>query len=132
MTATTTDEFHPEGFFEHAACVARRAGREVMEKLLVAYYVAIDSATPVWAQSTLISALVYFGFPVDAVPDAIPVAGYTDDAAVLLAALVTVAASIRWRHVKKARRTMKSWGFKVDSDRNTGPDDDAAGIFTKN
>ena len=131
MASTTASGFDSEGFFEGLSGVARKAGREVIEKVLVAYYVAMDSATPVWARTSLISALVYFGFPLDAVPDALPAVGYADDAAVLVAALAAVATSIRWRHVKKARRTMTTWGFRVKSDPYTGGDDDVAGVFAK-
>lgn len=111
---TEGDEFDPDAFMERLTGLARRIGKKMVEKLLVAYYVVLDPATPIWAKSPLIGAMVYFGFPVDAVPDVVPVVGFSDDMAVLALALAAVAASVRWRHVRSARETMRTWGFKTD------------------
>lgn len=131
MTATPLntpfDGFDDRSFWDWLGRAAQRLGKALIEKVLVAYYVAFDPRTPAWAQASLISALVYFGFPVDAVPDALPVVGFSDDAAVLALALAGVATSIRLRHVRQARRTMRQWGMKAaDPD---GDDDDPAGLL---
>jgi uncharacterized membrane protein YkvA (DUF1232 family) len=89
-------------------------GKALTEKVLVAYFVAIDEATPAWAKATLATALVYVGFPLDAVPDVVPFAGFSDDATVLAAALAAVAVSVRARHLRSARSQMRSWGLKVE------------------
>ena len=57
------------------------------EDLLAAYYCAFDRATPLAVKTTLLGALAYFVLPFDFVPDVLPVIGYGDDAAVLMAAL---------------------------------------------
>ena len=56
------------------------------EDLLAAYYCAFDRATPLHVKATLVGAIAYFVLPVDAIPDVLPVIGFTDDAAVLAAA----------------------------------------------
>jgi uncharacterized membrane protein YkvA (DUF1232 family) len=73
------------------------------EDLLAAYYCAFDRATPRHVQLTLIGAIAYFVLPVDAIPDMLPVLGFTDDAAVLAAALKLVSDHIRPAHRDAAR-----------------------------
>lgn len=131
-TAPSDEPFDQEGFVRHLAALAKRAGSKVVEKVLVAYYVAIDPSTPTWAQASLIGALVYFGFPLDAVPDTIPAVGFSDDLTVLVVALAGVATSIRMRHVRAAKRTMRSWGMNAEESTPDLGDDDSAPGFTRN
>jgi uncharacterized membrane protein YkvA (DUF1232 family) len=53
------------------------------EDLVTAHYCAFDRQTPGHVKAALIGALAYFVLPTDAVPDVLPLIGYTDDAAVL-------------------------------------------------
>ena len=76
------------------------------EDLLAAYYCAFDHATPVQVKATLVGALAYFVLPFDAVPDMLPLVGFTDDAAVLLAALRMVAGHMRAEHREAARAAL--------------------------
>ena len=80
-------------FWRKAARVAARL--PFAEDLFAAYYCAFDRATPVQVKATLVGALAYFVLPFDAVPDMLPLVGFTDDAAVLLAALRMVRAEHR-------------------------------------
>jgi len=48
--------------------------------------------------------------PVDVIPDFLVVAGYTDDASVMLAAIAAVAAHIRPDHRRKAADALKNLG----------------------
>ena len=54
-------------------------------------------------RATLLGALAYFVLPIDAIPDMIVGLGYTDDAAVLFAALRMVGGAIEDRHHEAAR-----------------------------
>lgn len=76
------------------------------EELLAAYYCAFDSDTPLPVKATLVGALAYFILPVDAIPDVLPVIGFTDDAAVLATAIKLVASHIRPAHREAARSTL--------------------------
>jgi uncharacterized membrane protein YkvA (DUF1232 family) len=76
------------------------------EDLLAAYYCAFDHATPLQLKAALIGALAYFVLPFDAIPDMLPLLGYTDDASVLLTALRMVAAHLRPEHREAARRAL--------------------------
>lgn len=73
------------------------------EDLLAAYYCAFDHATPLQVRATLIGALVYFVLPLDAIPDVMPVLGFTDDAAVLATAIKLVTSHMTPVHRGAAR-----------------------------
>jgi uncharacterized membrane protein YkvA (DUF1232 family) len=78
----------------------RRAARiPFAEDLLTAYYCALDRHTPHHVRAVLLGALAYFVLPVDALPDVLPVLGFTDDAAVLAGAIRLV-----WSHIEPAHR----------------------------
>ena len=73
------------------------------EDLLAAYYCAFDRDTPLHVKGALVGAIAYFVLPADAIPDVLPVIGFTDDAAVLAATLKLVSDHIRPLHRDVAR-----------------------------
>jgi uncharacterized membrane protein YkvA (DUF1232 family) len=77
-----------------------------VEDLLAAYYCAFDRETPLSVKTTLIGALVYFVLPADAIPDFLPLIGFTDDAAILAGALKLVTDHIRPEHRAAARNML--------------------------
>jgi uncharacterized membrane protein YkvA (DUF1232 family) len=76
------------------------------EDLLAAYYCTFDRQTPLPVKAVLLGAIAYFILPDDLIPDYIPVIGYTDDAAVLAAAVKLVSSHITADHREAARRTL--------------------------
>jgi len=76
------------------------------EDLLAAYYCAFDRETPRHVQLSLLGALAYFVLPLDFMPDLLPVLGFTDDAAVIAAAIAAVAGSITIEHRERAKKAM--------------------------
>jgi uncharacterized membrane protein YkvA (DUF1232 family) len=76
------------------------------EELLTAYYCAFDRNTPTSVKATLVGALAYFVLPIDAIPDFLPVLGFTDDAAFLAAAIKLVTDHIRPEHRDAAQRVL--------------------------
>ena len=76
------------------------------EDLLAAYYCAFDQATPLHVKAALLGALAYFVMPFDFVPDMLPVLGFTDDAAVLMAALRIVSGHMLPAHRDAARAAL--------------------------
>ena len=86
-----------------ASCGAWPRSIPFAEDLLAAYYCAFDRDTPLPVKATLVGALAYFVLPVDAIPDVLPVIGFTDDAAVLAAAINLVASHITPVHRDAAR-----------------------------
>ena len=71
--------------------------------LLSVYYCARDPETPATAKAMMMAALAYFVLPADAIPDVLPVIGYTDDAAVIAAVLAVVGRNLKPRHKDAAR-----------------------------
>jgi uncharacterized membrane protein YkvA (DUF1232 family) len=76
------------------------------EDLLAAYYAAFDRATPLQVKAALLGALAYFVLPADAMPDILPMLGYTDDALVLVTAIRLVSGHIRDEHREAARQAL--------------------------
>lgn len=70
---------------------------------LAMFFCAVDPATPASAKGVLLAALAYFVLPTDVVPDWIPGLGFTDDAAVIAAALAATSRHIQPRHHEQAR-----------------------------
>lgn len=101
--------YSEEGFWDKLAKFAKAAGREVVEKALQLYYAAQAPETPQWAKTVIYAALAYFILPLDAVPDYIPAAGYTDDLGALAAAFATVAAYITPEIVEQAKEKADEW-----------------------
>lgn len=102
-------EFDEISFWDKVKNVARAAGKEVIEKGLWLYYAAQQPATPAWARAVIYGALAYFVLPLDAIPDFVPVAGYTDDLGALAAALATVAVYVTPDVKDMARAKMGHW-----------------------
>lgn len=76
------------------------------EDLLAAWVCTRDPATPRRVKLTLLAAIGYFVLPLDAIPDVMPLLGFTDDAAVIAAALAAVAGSITPQHRDKAKEML--------------------------
>lgn len=83
----------------------RRLARHIpfAEDAVALFYCALDVETPVRTKAMLLAALAYFVLPVDFIPDWLPGLGYTDDAAVIAAAVALAGGAIRPRHREAAR-----------------------------
>lgn len=86
-------------------CTFKRASRHIpfADELVAAYYCALDPKTPLRARGTILAALAYFVLPFDLVPDFILGLGFTDDIAVLTAAIANIRAHITPEHRNAAR-----------------------------
>ena len=93
------------GFWKKFLKLARRI--PFAEDLAAAYFCAVDPATPTKVKAILLAALAYFVMPFDAIPDFIAGFGFTDDAAVLAAAIGLVAKHIGEQHRVKARALLE-------------------------
>src|ERR1700694_3718087 len=83
------------------------AGLPFAEDLLAAYYCAFDRQTPGHVRVVLLGALAYFVLPFDAIPDMLPLFGFTDDAAVLATAIKLVSDSMLPEHREAARQALE-------------------------
>ncbi|WP_274627297.1 YkvA family protein [Arvimicrobium flavum] len=104
-----TDESGRETFVrENFWRTAKRAARHVpfMQEVVAAYYCAFDRETPLKAKGIILAALAYFVLPADTVPDFIFGLGFTDDVAVLTAAISAIAAHMKPAHRAAARAAL--------------------------
>ena len=83
-----------------------------LEDAVAAFYCAVDSDTPLYVKAMLMGAIAYFITPADVIPDFIAGLGYTDDAAVLMAAIRAVGASLKPVHRERARRVLAEMAGK--------------------
>lgn len=102
-------DFDEGSFWHKVKNFAAAAGREVIEKALWLYYAAQAPETPVWAKTAIYAALAYFVLPLDAIPDFVPVAGYTDDLGTLAAAVGTVSLYITADVKNQAQQKLADW-----------------------
>jgi uncharacterized membrane protein YkvA (DUF1232 family) len=88
---------------------ARRAARHIpfMEDVVAGYFAAMDRKTPMRVRGTMLAALAYFVMPADMIPDFILGFGFTDDLAVLTAAVTAIQAHIKPAHRDAARRAFQ-------------------------
>lgn len=103
--------YSESSFWKKCRGAASAAGKEVLEKALWLYFAMQKEDCPAWAKAAIIGALAYFIFPADAIPDIVPVAGYTDDLSVLAGAVATVASQIDREVKRKATVKLGDWGL---------------------
>lgn len=95
-----------EGFWR---TVKKSAGRiPFIEDVVASYYCMLDTQTPAKTRGIILAALAYFVMPIDIVPDFIAGFGFTDDIAVLTAAIAAVGNALEERHYLAAKNSLKS------------------------
>ena len=111
--AKGAEHYSEPGLWSKIQKFAQQAGKDIIEKALILYFAAQSPNTPDWAKAAIYSALGYFIFPIDAIPDTIPVVGYTDDLAVMAAAMGAVAMSITPEIRMRAKKKLLDWFGKL-------------------
>jgi uncharacterized membrane protein YkvA (DUF1232 family) len=76
--------------------------------VVAAYYCAMDVKTPTRVRGILLAALAYFVMPVDMIPDFVAVFGFSDDIAVLSAAIAAVRSHLNESHYEAADKALNS------------------------
>jgi uncharacterized membrane protein YkvA (DUF1232 family) len=104
MALTRNEETVRRGFWPKLIRVL--AGIPFAEDVAAAYYCAFDPATPLRAKAILLAALAYFILPFDILPDFILGVGFTDDMAVLAAAIGVIRANLTEAHRAHARAAL--------------------------
>lgn len=86
----------------------RKAVRQLpfSRDVVAGFYCAIDPTSPRRVRGILLAALAYFVLPFDAIPDILAVVGFSDDIAVLAAAIGAVRAHLLPRHYERADRAL--------------------------
>jgi uncharacterized membrane protein YkvA (DUF1232 family) len=103
------ESYSESNFWKKINKFALKAGKKVAKKALILFYTYKQTETPLWAKTVIVGALGYFILPTDAIPDIIPVAGYTDDLGFLIAALSSVEKYITPEVKQLAKKKLQDW-----------------------
>ena len=103
------NKFSQTDFVEKIASIAKRAGAKLVYAALILYYTLQSDKVSATNKAMIIGALGYMISPLDVIPDAIPIAGLTDDLAVLLFVLKKVWTDIDPDIQTKARERLSKW-----------------------
>lgn len=95
--------------FKKLENIARAAGRQLIEKALTLWFCLQDKDTPLKIRGLILGDLIYLVSPFDAVPDAIPGIGFSDDMGVLTLSLIMLAAHIKPEHLERAKAKVGEW-----------------------
>ena len=96
--------------------VAKKAGIQVIYLALLLFYTATSDQTPAKKKAIIFGALGYFILPLDLIPDAIPVVGFSDDLTALFACVKTVYECITPAIKQQAKVKLCEWFGKVEDD----------------
>jgi uncharacterized membrane protein YkvA (DUF1232 family) len=114
------ERFSQKGFIDKIARIAKRAGAKFVYAALILYYTLDSDKVSIKDKAIIIGALGYLISPLDVVPDAIPIAGLSDDLAVLIYVLHNVWGNVSEEVKVKAKKKLSQW---FDDDEMTGADD---------
>ena len=103
------NKFTQKDFVEKISRIAKRAGSKLVYAALILYYTLQSDKVSKADKAIIIGALGYMISPLDVIPDAIPIAGLTDDLAVLLYVLKKVWTGIDPEIIEKAKGKLSKW-----------------------
>ena len=101
--------FTDSAFWHKVQEFAGKIGRATLTKVMELYHVAMSPDTPMLAKAVALGSLGYFILPLDAIPDYIPVLGWTDDAAAIAAAATALIKNITPAIKAKAVESVSKW-----------------------
>ena len=119
------NRFSPSGFVEKISRIAKRAGVKLVYAALILYYTLESDQVSLKDKATIIGALGSLISPLDVVPDAIPIAGLSDDLAVLIYVLNRIWGDVSEDIKAKAKAKLATW---FDDDEILSADD----VFNNN
>ena len=103
------NKFSQSDFVEKISRVAKRAGAKLVYAALILFYTLQSDKISLKDKALIIGALGYLISPLDVVPDAIPIAGLSDDLAVLIYVLKTVWTDIDPEIQQRAKDKLSDW-----------------------
>lgn len=108
-----SSKFTQNGFVEKIGKIAKRAGAKLVYAALILFYMLQSDKVSVRDKAVIIGALGYLISPLDVIPDAIPLAGLSDDLAVLVYVLHKVWNDANDDVKAKAKEKLSKW-FDAD------------------
>lgn len=103
------NRFSATDFVDKISRIAKRAGAKLVYAAFILYYTLQSDKVSKADKAIIIGALGYMISPLDVIPDAIPIAGLTDDLAVLIYVLKKVWGSVDPEIQAKAKSKLSKW-----------------------
>jgi uncharacterized membrane protein YkvA (DUF1232 family) len=102
-------KFTANGFIDKIAKIAKMAGAKLVYAALILFYTLQSNQVSTKDKAIIIAALGFLISPIDAIPDAIPIVGLTDDLAVLVYVLKKVWGDVSEDVKEKAKSKLSKW-----------------------
>jgi uncharacterized membrane protein YkvA (DUF1232 family) len=103
------NRFSQSDFVEKISRIAKRAGAKLVYAALILYYTLQSDKVSTKDKAIIIGALGYMISPIDVIPDAIPIAGLTDDLAVLIYVLKKFWVDVDPKIKERAKKKLDNW-----------------------
>lgn len=103
------NKFSQTDFVEKVSRIAKRAGAKLVYVALILFYTLQSDRVSTKDKALIIGALGYLISPLDLVPDAIPIAGLSDDLGVLVYVLKTIWDNVDTTIKEKAQSKLTKW-----------------------
>lgn len=103
------NKFSQKDFVDKIARIAKRAGAKLIYAALLLYYTLQSDRISTKDKAIIVGALGYMISPLDVIPDAIPIAGLTDDLAVLLYVLKKIWVDVDPEVKERAKQKLVNW-----------------------
>ena len=104
-----SNKFTKGEFVEKISRIAKRAGVKLVYAALVLFYTLQSNKVSAKDKAIIIGALGYLISPLDVIPDAIPIAGLSDDCAVLIFVLQKIWGDVNEDVKQKALAKLSQW-----------------------
>ncbi|MCR5642975.1 MAG: DUF1232 domain-containing protein [Prevotella sp.] len=103
------NKFSSSDFTEKISRIAKRAGAKLVYAALILYYTLQSDKVSAKDKAMIIGALGYMISPLDVIPDAIPIAGLSDDLAVLIYVLKKFWIDVDPEVKERAKERLRKW-----------------------
>ncbi len=103
------NRFSANDFVDKISRIAKRAGAKLVYAAFILFYTLQSDKVSKTDKAIIIGALGYMISPLDVIPDAIPIAGLTDDLAVLIYVLKKVWGDVDPEIKDKAKAKLTKW-----------------------
>ena len=103
------NKFSASDFVDKISKIAKRAGAKLVYAALILYYTLQSEKVSKADKALIIGALGYLISPLDAIPDAIPIVGLTDDVGVLIYVLRKVWVNVEPEIKDRTKERLTKW-----------------------
>ena len=103
------NKFSQKDFVDKISRIAKRAGAKLVYAALLLFYTLQSDKISTKDKAIIVGALGYMISPIDVIPDAIPIAGLTDDLAVLIYVLKKIWVDVDPEVKERAKEKLNKW-----------------------